>query len=167
MKQRETKIDGCWLIEADRHFDERGFFQEIYSDKNHDELYYWKQLNWSRSKPNVLRGIHQAPYQKLFTCITGRVYDVVIDLRKDSETLYQWEVFELNGATPTSVLIPAGCGHGFFAHTEASMVYLQDDVYAPGKEKEWHWRSLPIIWPRARNYIISDRDKKAAPWPKL
>ena len=164
MKQNETKIEGCWLIEGKRFFDNRGFFQEMYSDRGLTKKPHWKQVNWSQSKPDVVRGVHVAPFQKLVTCVSGHIFDVVIDLRRESDTFYQWEGFELNGNTPSQVLIPPGCGHGFFARTLATVIYMQDDVYAAGKEKDWHWRSLPILWPRAREYVLSDKDKKAQPW---
>lgn len=169
MRIKETCIEDCFIVEGKRFFDERGFVQEIYSKRNGDHFVSkinWKQVNWSSSKANVVRGIHVAPYRKFITCVSGGIYDVVIDLRSDSDTLYKSIVINLNEKNATHIFIPSGCGHGFFSYTNSTVIYLQEDVYEQGKEKDWHWRSLPINWPRAKEYILSDRDKKAPPWKK-
>jgi dTDP-4-dehydrorhamnose 3,5-epimerase len=160
MKVKPTKIKDCLVIECNYYPDERGFFQLVHSDLE-TGLLNCAQINMSQSKKGVIRGIHEAPYQKLVSCLQGKIFDVVVDLRKDSPTYLEWEGFWLLAEEPRQVLMPAGCGHGFYAEELSRAMYLQDDTYGPNKENTHHWKSFGIEWPFCEEYILSDRDKNA------
>jgi dTDP-4-dehydrorhamnose 3,5-epimerase len=160
---KETKIQGCYIVECNRHYDKRGFFQEIYSDNHYEQLTsHWKQANWSYSAKGTLRGIHQAPFNKLVTCVKGSILDVVVDMRPDSPTFKKHELFSINDTCPQQIFIPSNCGHGFIAFVDSTVMYLQDDTYKPGQEKSWKWNKCGIKWPHLpSNLIISDKDQNA------
>jgi dTDP-4-dehydrorhamnose 3,5-epimerase len=175
MKLQKTEIKDCVVVKMDRHEDHRGFFQEFYQhDKYgmipsedgfaiHSLQKEWKQMNWSHSQKNVLRGIHVAPYAKLVTCVSGAIYDVAVDVRKDSPSFGNWYGKWLRSEDPEQMLIPAGCGHGFMAVTgQTSVIYLQDAAFTPGIEKSINCFDLGIDWPMANpDYILSEEDDAA------
>jgi len=169
MKLSTTMINDCYLIEGDQHWDDRGLFQELYStDQPFEELNVeWKQTNYSMSRAKgVIRGIHWAPFRKLVTCVAGEISDVVVDLRPDSPTYLLWHTFILSYADSKQVLVPAGCGHGFYVREDhSSIVYLQEETYKPCGQKSWHFQSFGIPWPHAEKYILSHQDETAPPWP--
>lgn len=166
MKFIETKIQDCKIIFDDRHYDDRGYFQELYQKEKYSDfgiLDEWNQVNWSLSNKNVLRGIHLAKYAKLVTCVSGEIWDLVIDLRSNSPTFLNWIGIELNSNKSTQVYVPAGCGHGFVAFQDnTSVVYMQSGMFS--KQGEFTLKyddiNLKINWP-GENHIISDRDKNA------
>lgn len=180
MKFLPTEVKDCTLIEMDRHFDERGFFQELYQESNYHQgldlfksdlplgdycaTLHWEQLNWSYSKKNVLRGLHAAPYVKLVTCVSGRVWDVIVDLRSKSPTFSKWFATELSPDKPTQIMIPPNCGHGFVAlEDNSTLIYMTTGMYA--KEGEltvaYNEPNFNIPWP-GENHIISKRDREGA-----
>lgn len=119
---------------------------------------------FSTSAANVLRGMHfQTPphaHQKLVYCITGRVHDVLLDLRKDSPTYGQAAGFELSSANRHVVHIPVGFAHGFLSHENRScLIYKTDAVHAPAHDAGILWNSFGFEWPLAGQIpIISRRD---------
>jgi dTDP-4-dehydrorhamnose 3,5-epimerase len=147
-----------------RHDDSRGFFQEIFQIDRYKDLgvdHTWKQANWSYNRLGSLRGIHVAPYAKLVTCVSGRIWDVVVDLRKDSPTFGEWIADWLYETK--QMYVPPGCGHAFCSlEDDTSVVYLQSDVYQPDKECSVAWNDpiLRISWPDM-GYVISDKDQNA------
>jgi len=154
-----TELPGCSIIEADRHFDDRGFFQELFEQSKYAAS--WKQVNWSSSKRNVLRGIHVAEYIKLVTCVSGHIWDMVVDLRPNSPTYLHHIGVELSADQSRQVYIPAGCGHGFVSLEDNScIVYMQTERYAELGEQTVMYNdpTLAINWP-GENHIISDRDR--------
>jgi dTDP-4-dehydrorhamnose 3,5-epimerase len=159
----KTDIEGCFVIECDRHFDDRGYFQELYQKGKYQiDIKEMLQSNWSSSKKNVLRGIHLAGYAKLVTCVTGRIWDLVVDLRRDSPTFKKHIGIELEANSNKQIFVPRNCGHGFVALEEnTNVVYFQDGKYADG-EKTIHYKDpeLKINWP-GENHIVSLRDEKA------
>ena len=173
----DTLISGCKIIECDRHFDSRGQFQELFEENKYAEVVpaqdhsvkdgifttRWKQANWSVSNKNVLRGIHVANYAKLVTCITGAIWDFVVDFRKNSPTFLQHVFVELNAGKPSQIFVPHGCGHGFVSlEQSSSVVYLQTNRYADAGEITVKYSDplLNIKYP-GENWIISDRDLNA------
>lgn len=158
----ETQIKGCYVVECNRHYDSRGFFQELYSDNTYDDLVQrWEQINWSESSKGVFRGIHEAPFNKLVTCLTGEIFDVVVDLRPKSETFKQWTGFYINAICTRQLFVPAGCGHGFLAIEKSQVMYCQNATYKPGQQKSWRWDSFGIEWPVESDFILSKADKNA------
>ncbi len=167
MKTRQVEdVAGVFIIEGDKHSDDRGWFQELYSTAGKFPHLIGKerQLNLSCSKKGTVRGMHVASFAKFCTCVKGRVYDVVADLREKSPTYMKWFGIWLDSESLKQIFVPAGCAHGFFALEDDSMfLYLQDGTYAPNNEKQINWRDpkLGISWPYAQEYILSDKDKNA------
>jgi len=171
VKIRNTTVNGCLVVECDRHTDHRGFFQELYHDEHSFDMalqerpgvprHYWAQACWSKSDKNVLRGLHRADYAKLVTCVSGRIFDVIVDLRSGSPTFKKWVGVELDGNNPTQVYVPANCGHGFLALEDgSSVVYLQSGIWR-GRDVNIRYDDpdLAIAWPEAE-YIISEKDRQ-------
>jgi len=168
MKFTPTDVEHCTVVMMDRYYDDRGFFQELYEQDKYthgiDSL-NWQQTNWSVSNKNVLRGIHVANYAKLVTCVSGKVWDLVVDLRPDSSTFLKYVGVELSPDEPKQIYVPPGCGHGFVAlEDNSSVVYMQTGRFA--KEGEltvmYNEPNLNIQWP-GDNHIISERDKSGQP----
>jgi dTDP-4-dehydrorhamnose 3,5-epimerase len=164
MKKNETSIIGCYEIEFDRFEDDRGFFQELYSSEKYD-IIPGQQISCSISNKNVIRGLHKSKYYKLCSCLNGILFDVVVDLREESSTYLKWQGFWLSKEDRKQILIPAGCGHGFYAAEDNTLlVYLQGGCYKKENESEIKYDDpkIGIIWPKSSNYIISEKDKNAS-----
>ena len=166
---RKTTIDevhGAFLIEYDRHHDDRGWFSELYSSVRPEYPHLIgrdRQINLSCSKKGVVRGLHVAPFSKLCTCLRGRIYDVVADVRPTSKTYLGWYAVWLED-NRKQLFVPAGCAHGFFSAEEDSLfMYYQDGTYNPETETQVNWRDpkIGITWPPSQEYLISDKDKYA------
>jgi len=168
MKFSPTEVEDCTVVMIDRYHDDRGFFQELYEQDKYTHgisLLNWQQTNWSVSNKNVLRGIHVAQYAKLVTCVSGKIWDLVVDLRSGSPTFLKYVGVELTPDEPKQVYVPPGCGHGFVAlEDNTSVVYMQTGRFA--KEGEltvmYNEPNLKIQWP-GEGHIISNRDKEAQP----
>ena len=167
------KIDDLILIEFKKFEDERGFF-EIVFDSSCDLLSNFNikfvQLNRSFSKTSkTLRGLHFQRYPhaqaKFVTCVKGAIYDVVIDIRPDSNTFGLWNCFELNANSQTGLFIPKGFAHGFMTLSNtAEFLYKTTDYYSPDHECSIHWNdsSIGIKWPiTTTNPILSLKDNTA------
>ena len=122
-------MTGFEIKKPKRHFDDRGFLQELGRGE-------FRQVNWSSSKAGVLRGLHYAPYSKLVTCIRGRVFDVAVDCRLDTPTYGAVSVALLDQGGVDQVLIPEQHAHGFLALVDSDVVYLQS--------QEWHDNEITI-----------------------
>lgn len=148
------------VLTPDIHKDERGVFAEMYKRCAFPQFIPF-QTNYSRSSIGTLRGIHQTPYAKLVTCVSGKVYDVCVDLRPESETYNQYFGINLTAENLHSLYIPPNCGHGFFATTECVLYYQQDSVYDPDHDHGFCWSDpkFNIIWPVIKPTVISTRDK--------
>ena len=146
-------IDGLCIIEPAVHGDNRGYFMETYNKKDMNEAgldMNFVQDNQSCSKKGVLRGLHfqkQYPQGKL---IRGRVFDVAVDLRSDSETYGRWHGVELTEDNKKQFYIPEGFAHGFLVLSDiAEFCYKVTDFYHPGDESgiAWNDPEIGIIWP--------------------
>lgn len=113
MNIRELEVPGAYLIECQRFSDERGYFQELYRDERYPMFAQCKQISYSCSAANVVRGIHCSPYAKLIACVKGKVIYVCVDLRLDSPTFKKWISVELYDNR--QIYVPANCGSSFFA----------------------------------------------------
>jgi dTDP-4-dehydrorhamnose 3,5-epimerase len=174
MKVFPTKFSDSFLIQPDVHKDHRGFFMESFcqywfKEKNIDVNFIQDNHSLSADK-GVLRGLHfQLPPRtqtKLIRVIHGAVFDVIVDLRKESPTYRQWQSFELSNANELMLFIPKGFAHGFctiMPNTE--FMYKVDEYYSPEHEGGIQWNDplLNIPWPIAKP-ILSERDKK---WPSM
>ena len=149
-------IDGLCIIEPAVHGDNRGYFMETYNKKDMNEAgldMKFVQDNQSCSKKGVLRGLHfqkQYPQGKLVRVIRGRVFDVAVDLRSDSETYGRWHGVELTEDNKKQFYIPEGFAHGFLVLSDiAEFCYKVTDFYHPGDESgiAWNDPEIGIIWP--------------------
>ena len=168
---KETPIKGLAVIEPKVFGDERGFFMETYNKKSFEELGLtmdFVQDNHSKSKKGVLRGLHfqtKHTQGKLVRVIKGSVYDVAVDLRKDSETFGKWHAVKLSAENKLMFYIPEGFAHGFLVLSdEAEFAYKCTDFYHPGDEGGiiWNDPSIGIEWPIAEGMEInlSEKDTK-------
>lgn len=164
----ETSIKDVYIIEPIIYGDERGYFMETYKKTDFDNVglvYDFLQDNQSRSKAGVLRGLHfqkNFPQAKLVRCIEGEVFDVCVDLRKDSETYGKWEGVILSAEKGNQLMIPRGFAHGFVVLSEtATFCYKCDEVYHPEDEGGINWNDseIGILWPYKGELILSEKDK--------
>lgn len=164
-----TKIKDVYVIEPQVFGDQRGYFMETY---NHQEFvkngldYHFVQDNQSSSKKGVLRGLHfqkQNPQAKLVRVLKGEVFDVAVDLRKDSETYGQWVGELLSAENHKQLMIPRGFAHGFVVVSdEAEFAYKCDDFYHPEDEGglAYNDSDIAIDWPDVGELTLSDKDRQ-------
>ncbi|WP_051786542.1 dTDP-4-dehydrorhamnose 3,5-epimerase [Endozoicomonas numazuensis] len=172
MKVSETGIKGLKIIEPQVFGDERGFFMETWQAKKFEALglpSHFVQDNHSRSKQGILRGLHiqtQNTQGKLVRVIHGEVFDVAVDLRKNSETYGQWHGVYLSTENKRMLWVPEGFAHGFYVTSEsADFVYKCTDYYAPEHDMSIAWNDpdLAIKWPLANGEapLLSGKDENA------
>ncbi len=172
MDVRELDIAGAWEITPRLHPDSRGLFFEWLTDRKFTEFAGHRldvrQANCSVSAAGVLRGLHFAqlpPSQaKYVTCLSGSVFDVVVDIRVGSPTFGRWDAVTLDAHSHKSVYISEGLGHGFLALEDNSTVmYLCSSEYSPQREHTITATdpALAIEWPDGHELVISDRDAAA------
>lgn len=168
-KFKKLDIPGLVLIEAEVFSDSRGFFLETYRKNDFTKAGIYKtftQVDHSRSKKNVLRGLHyqKSPMaqEKLVDVINGEIFDVVVDIRKNSPTYGKWFGINLGGKKRQMLYIPEGLAHGFCVLSETvDIIYYCTQVYAPEYQKGilWNDPEINIGWPVKRPNM-SDKDKK-------
>jgi dTDP-4-dehydrorhamnose 3,5-epimerase len=165
-----TKLEGLFIVEPDVHGDNRGFFMESYSRAKFIELgikHEFVQDNHSLSvETGVLRGLH---YQlnpkaqtKLVRVASGAIYDVAVDIRKDSSTFGQWVGVILSEDNKRQLLVPQGFAHGFCTIVPNTQVlYKVDEYYSPEHDRGILWSdpAIGIDWPTSKP-ILSDKDQK-------
>ena len=171
MKVIKTKLRDCVIIEPNVFSDERGFFFETFQVERYDDLAGIRapfvQDNYSRSSAGVLRGLHfqkTKPQGKLVRVVMGKVYDVVVDIRKDSPTFGQWEGSMLSEKNKRQLWVPPGFAHGFVVMSDvADFEYKCTEYYDPSDEHSilWNDPDLSILWP-IDNPILSAKDANAA-----
>ena len=158
MKVVETKIPGLLIIEPKVFGDERGFFFESYNEKAFNEATgvspRFVQDNHSKSVKGVLRGLHyQLPPRaqgKLVRVVQGEVFDVAVDIRKDSPTYGQWVGEILSAENKKQLWIPPGFAHGFLTLSDtAEFLYKTTDYWSPEHERAilWNDATFNIEWP--------------------
>jgi dTDP-4-dehydrorhamnose 3,5-epimerase len=170
----ETRLAGVYLIDIERHADQRGFFARTWCRSEFLErrlVADFPQHSLSfNTAAGTLRGLHfQSPPHsetKLVRCARGSLYDVIVDLRPRSTTFRQWAAFELTAESRSTLYIPAGFAHGFQTlepNTEAS--YMISTVYVPeaGRGLRYDDPTLGIEWPMPVS-CLSDQDRL---WPGL
>jgi len=171
MKITETRIPDVKLIEPKVFGDERGFFMETWSQKVFHEAGInaaFVQDNHSRSVKNTLRGLHyqiKQPQGKLVRVTAGEVFDVAVDIRKNSPTFGQWVGEHLSAENGRMLWVPPGFAHGFLVVSEtADFQYKCTDFYAPEHDRSIHWadKELNISWPLSGNAtpLVSQKDEE-------
>ena len=168
-RRLETKLDGLVLIEPEVHGDGRGFLVETFRTDSWGELGIetkFVQENHSRSRAGSVRGLHfqRRPGQaKLVRCARGRIWDVAVDLRRDSPSFGQWEGHELDDERHRQLFIPIGFAHGFCALSEeADVNYQLSSLYDPAAEAgiAWDDPEIAVTWPISHPQL-SERDRDA------
>lgn len=171
---KETKLKGAFIIEPERLEDERGFFARSWCRKEfeaHGLNPNLVQCNISYNKKRgTLRGMHYqvTPYEeaKLVSCIKGRIYDVIIDLRPDSSSYCQWLAIELGAENHKMLYIPEGYAHGFQTLEDNTEVFYQmSEFYHPecAKGVRWDDQVFGIEWP-VLSPVISANDLSYHMW---
>ncbi|SDI67025.1 dTDP-4-dehydrorhamnose 3,5-epimerase family protein [Nonomuraea jiangxiensis] len=161
-------IEGAWHHRPTVHTDSRGSLAETFRAAGLPQRLDVAQVNCSVSNAGVLRGVHFAavpPGQaKYLMCVSGRILDVVVDVRVGSPTYGRWEAVTLEEGTRGALLIAEGLGHAFMALSEqATVIYLCSQPYAPGREHGVHPLdpAIGIDWPAGLEPVLSDKDAKA------
>jgi len=165
-----TKIKDVYIITPKVFGDDRGYFMETFSDRDFRDQgldYTFVQDNQSSSRKGVLRGLHfqkSHPQAKLVRVLKGEVFDVAVDLRKDSESYGEYVGVLLSEENKKQLLIPRGFAHGFLVVSDAAeFAYKCDDFYHPEDEGGLRFDDpdIDIAWPKLDcDYILSDKDKK-------
>jgi dTDP-4-dehydrorhamnose 3,5-epimerase len=175
MKALKTEIKDLVIIEPEFFGDERGFFFESYNQKKLKECAGidadFVQDNHSRSARHVLRGLHyqlKNPQGKLVRVVSGEVFDVAVDLRRNSKTFGKWVGFHLSSQNRRILFVPAGFAHGFLVLSEsADFLYKTTSFYDPASERciKWDDADLKIEWPLDGNMpLLSAKDAKGNPF---
>ena len=171
MKIQETPLKDCYIIEPTIFEDDRGYFYEKFNEQKFAAETgmsgHFVQDNVSKSSYGVLRGLHlqkgNHAQAKLVSCLEGRVWDVAVDLRKESPTFGKWFGVELSGENKLQFYVPRGFGHGFSVLSETAVfAYKCDNFY--NKESEggvlWNDQELNIDWKLpAADVLLSAKDK--------
>lgn len=173
MKVIPTAIPDVLLIEPQVFGDYRGFFLESYNQKAFattagiDQPFV--QDNHSRSSQHILRGLHyqiQQPQGKLVRAVSGEIFDVAVDIRRDSPTFSHWVSAVLSADNKLQIWVPPGFAHGFLVLTEtADVIYKTTDYYSPEYERSiiWNDPTLAIDWPLSSIIpILSSKDQAAS-----
>lgn len=169
MKLTESMIAGCFIADPDPHADDRGFFARIFCVDEFERAglemkIAQESLSYNRAK-GTLRGLHYDANRlevKLVRCSRGAMYDVVVDLRKESSTFGTWLAVELNEHNKRAVYIPTGCAHGFQTLVdETDVSYSMSVPYEATRPQGIRWddRTVNIAWPLAVT-SISDADRR-------
>ena len=172
MRVAPTLLPGVMTVEIEPHADQRGLFARTFDDVAFAAAgltISWRQCNtsWNRQR-GTLRGMHfqQPPFEepKLVRCTRGRVFDVAIDLRRDSPTFCRWIGIELSHERRNALFIPGGCAHGFLTlEDDCEVFYMMGEVFVPEAAAGVRWNdpAFAIAWP-FEPATMSERD---ANWP--
>lgn len=171
MKFTKTPLESSYLINLDPIADERGFFSRLFCENEfskHNLNTHWVQINNSFSiEKSTLRGLHfQYPPNaevKLVRCIKGSIFDVIVDIRKSSNTFGKWFGAILDETNRTMMYIPKGFAHGFISlEPNSEILYFVSEFYSKENEETilWNDPNIDIKWP-IKPIILSDKDSKA------
>ena len=162
---REEPLPGVKVIDTFYHKDSRGSFCKTYNQEALGFSFDLQEEFYSVSKKGVLRGMHfQVPphaHQKLVTCSSGSILDVLLDLRKDSESFGKSVGIELTAENHKVILIPVGIAHGFYTlEDDSCVIYKTDHCYRPESDRGIRWDSFGFDWPDVTgSRELSDRDR--------
>lgn len=173
MEYISTEIDGVMILEPRVFGDERGYFMETWREEDLNRALgrdvHFVQDNESRSSRGVLRGLHyqrgEASQAKLVRVLDGEVYDVAVDLRRDSKTFGRYIGVVLSSDNKRQLFIPRGFAHGFLVLSEtATFAYKVDNRYAPEAEASIRYddATIGIEWPMKEGLLLSDKDQNHA-----
>jgi dTDP-4-dehydrorhamnose 3,5-epimerase len=168
MNVTETALQGCLYIELPHHVDHRGSFIKLFNRRLFqaaDITCEWAEVFFSLSKQWVVRGMHfqvpPADHEKIVFVVKGRVFDVALDIRKNSPTYGKTHTTVLNSTMASAMYLPKGFAHGFQALEDETIVaYLVGTLHDPTLDQGILWDSIPVAWPNKEEHIISARDKQ-------
>jgi len=175
MRVLPTEVQGVFVVELELIEDERGFFAHTWSEREFRERGLHSTFDRSNVSYNALagtlRGLH---YQvephgevKLVRCTRGAIFDVAVDLRKESPTYRRWASATLDARNHRALFIPEGCAHGFQTLADdTEVLYLMSGSYVPDAARTIAWNdpALAIDWPAASHRIMSPKDLNALPY---
>lgn len=173
MKFYETALKGAYRVELEPKEDERGYFTRVFCADEFARAglpfgIVQQNRSFTRAK-GTIRGLHyqSKPFQenRVIQCVKGRVYDVVVDLRRGSPTYGTWITEELSEDIFTAMIAPEGCAHGFQTLTDNVMIeYAMSKPYSPGHYGGIRWNDpfFAISWPIREGVGISEQDRT---WP--
>jgi dTDP-4-dehydrorhamnose 3,5-epimerase len=171
VKALETSLPGVVIVAPAMHRDQRGLFVETWRADRFADLGIgttFVQDNLSRSTRGTLRGLHwqwRRPQAKLVRVVSGAIFDVAVDVRRNSATFGQWTGAELTGDNCLMMYVPVGFAHGFcVVSPEATVEYKCSDFYDPGGESglPWNDAAAGIVWPTDEP-LLSPRDSGHPP----
>lgn len=168
----KTKIEGVYVLDLEPRSDARGYFARVFAKEelkknniNFDIVHINRSLT---AEKGTIRGLHyqMSPKRedKIVQCLNGSIFDVALDLRKDSKTFGQWVGEELTSKNNKMLLVPKGCAHGFQTLTKNCLVeYFVSEYYSPEHERGLRFNDpyFKINWP-IKNAHLSEKDGK---WP--
>ena len=171
-KFEQTEIEGLIKVSPFVADDIRGLFIKDYSKEvfeNNGIYHDLKEVFYTVSHKGVIRALHfqrEKQQPKLVRCVSGHVYDVVVDLRKDSPTFKKWLSFDLSSDNKQEIFVPAGCAHGYLVLEESIVSYkCAEKFYGEFDDGVmWNDKDLEVKWPLnlvggAENVILADKDK--------
>ena len=162
MKIIKTKFKGLLIYDKDSYSDDRGYFRELYLQKHFKIKFPFFAMSFS--KKNVLRGLHlqlKRPQAKLITVLSGKMYDVCVDCRKNSKTFGKYYSIIISENSEFSFYIPAGFAHGFLCLSKKCAVNYKCSQYRQKKSEttlNWDDKDVGIKWPEKKP-ILSTKDK--------
>ena len=163
MKIIKTKFKGLLIIKRPTYVDSRGFLRELFEQKEFKKKFVFDYF--SLSKKNVIRGLHlqyKDPQTKIITVISGKIFDVVLDCRKNSKTFGKYFTIKISSKDNVSLYIPEGFAHGFCSLADNTILHYKNSDYR-NKNFDmgilWNDKDLDIKWP-IKKPLISSKDKK-------
>lgn len=171
---RQLEIPGAYVVELDRHEDERGFFARSFCEREFaaqgiDVRMVQSNISFNRRR-GTLRGLHYqaVPFEeaKLVRCTRGAAWDVLVDLRPVSPTVTRWVAHTLSADNGRALFVPEGCAHGFLTlEDETELFYQMSEYYHPDAARgvAWDDPAFAIEWPEEPT-IVSERDASYAPF---
>lgn len=174
MRFTPGRLKDVWLLDLERREDDRGFFARVFCAEEfaaHGMVTVYAQMNTNYSaRAGTLRGLHRQTgvhaEAKLIRCISGRAFEMLVDMRPESPTYRQWESFTLAAGDGRLLYAPPGFAHGFLALDDATEItYFASRPYAAGAEVGVRWNdpSLRLEWP----IPVTTVSEKDASWPDL
>ena len=165
----KTELADLWIVEPEKHSDDRGYFARIFCEQEFARYGLptnFVQANMSHNyQRGTLRGLHfqHEPYaeDKLVRCFSGSIFDVAVDLRPDFQTFRQWFGVELSGQNGRALLVPKGFAHGFITLQDNTLVsYMVSQCYQSAYESGIRWddSAIGVQWP-IEPILISDKDR--------
>ena len=170
MKIIKTKFEGLLIIKRPTYYDNRGFLRELFEQKKFKKKFIFDYF--SLSKKNVIRGLHlqyRKPQVKIISVISGRIFDIVLDCRKNSKTFGKYYTMNISSKDNVSLYIPEGFAHGFCSLTDNTILHYRNSNYRNKKYEIgilWKDRDLNIKLP-VKNPLISLRDKRNITFSKF